>query len=141
MMVKVFDYGFMGSLGMDVDVHHDNDDVEFHVYYDKKHYWKIVKEFNAESEDFEYFFFSDFEGFEECPKEECLEILSQTRYISDVLSQLTCMASDEYKKEHITYEYTPEQIFDNISYFKNAKKNLSAYKALLFFGDYLIMQK
>lgn len=36
------------------------------------------------------------------------------------------------------YNYSDTLIFDNIDYFKRCKEfGLSAYKALLFFGDYL----
>lgn len=59
-------------------------------------------------------------------------------YFTDVLSQLICNASDEYKSKYITYNYTIEQVQDNKDYFKKCLKNgLSAYKALLFFSDYL----
>ena len=59
-------------------------------------------------------------------------------YFADVLSQLTCNASDEYKSTCITYEYTVAEIRNNEDYFKKCLKNgLSAYKALLFFDDYL----
>ena len=38
----------------------------------------------------------------------------------------------------LEYTYTVEQIFENLDYFdKCRKRGLSAYKALLFFNDYL----
>lgn len=38
----------------------------------------------------------------------------------------------------LEYTYTDEQIFENVEYFdKCRKRGLSAYKALLFFHDYL----
>jgi len=38
----------------------------------------------------------------------------------------------------LEYTYTDEQIFGNVEYFEKCKKRgLSAYKALLFFHDYL----
>jgi hypothetical protein len=47
-------------------------------------------------------------------------------------------ATDEYKQEYITYEFTNEQVDNNLKYFKSClNDNLSAYKALLFFNDYL----
>lgn len=59
-------------------------------------------------------------------------------YILNAKSQLYCNASDEYKKEHITYGYTNEQIDENWFFFKQCyDMNLSEYKALLFFSDYL----
>lgn len=59
-------------------------------------------------------------------------------YILNAKSQLHCNASDEYKKEYITYGYTNEQIDENLFFFKECyDMNLSAYKALLFFSDYL----
>lgn len=38
----------------------------------------------------------------------------------------------------LDYAYTDEPLFDNIAYFEDCfKRGLSAYKALLFLGDYL----
>jgi len=59
-------------------------------------------------------------------------------YIKDVKCQLTCNATEEYKNNYITYIYTNEQVDDNLKYFEKCMNdNLSAYKALLFFNDYL----
>lgn len=58
-------------------------------------------------------------------------------YIADVKSQLCCNNIGE-TIEYITYDYTEEQIDNNLDYFKHCmEKNLSGYKALLFFSDYL----
>ena len=58
-------------------------------------------------------------------------------YIEDVKSQLCCN-NDLYKVNYITYDYTEEEIMTNMDYFKKClENNLSAYKALLFFYDYL----
>lgn len=59
-------------------------------------------------------------------------------YLQDVKSQLTCNATIEYSSMYITYTYTNEQIESNLNYFRDCLKHgLSAYKALLFFGDFL----
>lgn len=56
-------------------------------------------------------------------------------YMDDVRSQLTCNAPNS---EHVTFEYTPEQVQEHLIYFlKCFKRNLSPYKALTFFIDYL----
>ena len=58
-------------------------------------------------------------------------------YLEDVKSQLCCN-NDLDKVDYITYNYTEQQIERNIEYFKYClRQNLSAYKALLFFSDYL----
>lgn len=60
------------------------------------------------------------------------------KYIIEVKEQLFCNASKEYRDNNITYLYSNEQIDNNLYYFKKCmKENLSAYKALLFFNDYL----
>jgi hypothetical protein len=59
-------------------------------------------------------------------------------YIIDVKEQLECNATEEFKKEFITYSYTNEQIDKNLDYFKKCQlEGLSGYKALLYFCDYL----
>lgn len=64
--------------------------------------------------------------------------ISFETYMIDVKSQLCCNATDEYKQEYITYGHTNEQVDNNLKYFKSCMNdNLSAYKALLFFNDYL----
>ena len=35
-------------------------------------------------------------------------------YIADAKQQLYCNASDEYKKEYITYDYTNNQVDNNL---------------------------
>lgn len=59
-------------------------------------------------------------------------------YMADVRSQLECNATPEYKEKYITYVYSNETIESNLEYFEERmKEGLSAYKALLFFWDYL----
>lgn len=42
------------------------------------------------------------------------------------------------KRSETSYNYDDQLLFDNIDYFKRCQeKGLSAYKALLFFNDYL----
>lgn len=60
------------------------------------------------------------------------------KYIENAKEQLDCNATDDFKNNYITYLYSNEQIDDNLDYFKNCMKSgLSAYKALLFLGDFL----
>lgn len=60
------------------------------------------------------------------------------KYIEDAKSQLDCNASENYKKQHVTYLYTNEQVDEHLEYFEKCMgSGLSAYKALLFFGDYI----
>lgn len=60
------------------------------------------------------------------------------KYIFNAKQQLDCNASEYYKRNYITYDYTEEQIDNNIAYFERCMKSgLSDYKALLFFYDYL----
>jgi hypothetical protein len=60
------------------------------------------------------------------------------RYMQDVFSQLDENTSDEYKKEHVTYTFSTKLVNNNLDYFEWCMgKQLSAYKALLFFSDYL----
>lgn len=59
-------------------------------------------------------------------------------YMEDVYSQLECNASDDFKSKHIVYNYTPEEVDINADYFEACfMGHMSAYKALLFFHDYL----
>jgi hypothetical protein len=59
-------------------------------------------------------------------------------YMDAVRSHLTCNASEYDLNNYITYDYTNEQIDDNIGYFRECKIwGLSPYKALLFFYDHL----
>ena len=58
-------------------------------------------------------------------------------YIEDVKSQLCC--NNPEIVDFITYDYSEQQIDENLDYFKEClDKNLSGYKALLFFSDYLL---
>lgn len=59
-------------------------------------------------------------------------------YIDKVKEQLFCNADDEYKSKYIVYNYTNEQVEENVEYFKQCLEyGLSPYKALLFFNDFL----
>ncbi len=58
-------------------------------------------------------------------------------YIKEVKEQLYCNATEDYKNNYITYDYTNEEVDQYYDFFRRCKKEgLSAYKALLFFGDY-----
>jgi len=60
------------------------------------------------------------------------------KYIKKVREQLYCNATENYKNNYITYDYTNKQIDEYLDYFEKCKiNNLSSYKALLFFGDYI----
>lgn len=57
-------------------------------------------------------------------------------YIEDVKSQLCCNNDDDV--DYITYDYTEQQIYDEIKHFEDCwKRNISGYKALLYLADYL----
>jgi hypothetical protein len=59
-------------------------------------------------------------------------------YLNELKEQLFCNATQEYKDNNITYLYSNEIIDNNLNYFERCMKDeLSAYKALLFFNDYL----
>jgi hypothetical protein len=59
-------------------------------------------------------------------------------YIQKVKELLYCNATEEYKNNNITYLFTNDEIDKNIDYFLDCEKNeLSSYKSLLFFYDYL----
>ena len=65
-------------------------------------------------------------------------------YIDKIKTYLCCnMTEEQHRKEFIVcYEYSEEQIYQHIDYFKNCYNNeLSSNKALLFFYDYLIELK
>lgn len=50
--------------------------------------------------------------------------------------------SAEDRKKYICYTYTPEQVKEHEDYFRACfKSDLSGYKALLFFCDYLRMDE
>ena len=58
-------------------------------------------------------------------------------YIEDIKSQLCC--NNPKIVNFITYDYSEQQIDENLDYFKEClDRNLSGYKALLFFSDYLL---
>jgi hypothetical protein len=59
-------------------------------------------------------------------------------YIEDVKSQLDETATDFHKSNYVTYTYSNELVDTNLDYFEDCMNGgLSAYKALLFFYDYL----
>lgn len=59
-------------------------------------------------------------------------------YIKEIKKQLHCNCSDDEKNKYITYMYTNKQVDDNLDYFKKCnERNLSPYKSLLFFNDYI----
>lgn len=56
-------------------------------------------------------------------------------FIKDAKSQLICNVTEEYQEEYVTYDYTNEDIDNNLDYFKKRyDEGFSAYKALLLFG-------
>ena len=58
-------------------------------------------------------------------------------YIRDIKSQLCC--NNPEIVDFITYDYTEQEIDENLDYFQDClNRNLSGYKALLFFCDYLL---
>jgi hypothetical protein len=60
------------------------------------------------------------------------------KYIASVKEQLDTNATNDYKNNYITYDYSNKQVDENLSYFYSCMKtNLSPYKALLFFEDHL----
>ena len=60
------------------------------------------------------------------------------QYMENVREQLECNATDDYKSKYVVYAYSNELVDLNIEYFKKClDKQLSAYKALLFFHDYI----
>ena len=59
-------------------------------------------------------------------------------YIKRAKEQLWCNASEEDKKSLYLYDYTDEQVDEYFDYFQKCyDTGLSAYKALLFFHDWL----
>ena len=63
-------------------------------------------------------------------------------YIVDVKSQLTCNTSKDVLFEHITYNYEESEIDNHLDYFTDCMdEGLSPYIALLFFYDYLELNK
>lgn len=59
-------------------------------------------------------------------------------YMNAVREQLYCNATESYSNKYVTYTYTNKQVQENAGYFKKCmESNLSPYKALLFFDDFL----
>lgn len=59
-------------------------------------------------------------------------------YIQEVKELLCCNMSEEDKQKYICYLYTDDVIDKHLDYFKEClQSDLSPYKALLFFNDYL----
>jgi len=64
--------------------------------------------------------------------------MKMEKYIIKVREQLDCNSTQEDREMYGTYKYSNEDIDNNKDYFiRCADNGLSAYKALLFFGDYL----
>jgi hypothetical protein len=62
-------------------------------------------------------------------------------YLEDIKSQLCCNIPNLNEIDYITYDFTNEQIDENLDYFQDClNRNLSGYKALLFFNEYLSEQ-
>lgn len=62
--------------------------------------------------------------------------ISFDEYLKDVKSQLTCNASGDYKSKYITYDYSEEEVNNNLNHFKGCyNQNISGYKALLFLSE------
>lgn len=65
-------------------------------------------------------------------------LLNIDEYMNAVRRQLYYNATESYSNKYITYTYTNKQVQDNVGYFKKCmESNLSPYKALLFFDDFL----
>lgn len=63
---------------------------------------------------------------------------SLKEYLDRVFEQLVCNSDEEYKSKYVTYNYTNDQINENLDYFQKCLDfGLSPYKSLLFFSDYL----
>ena len=65
-------------------------------------------------------------------------------YINKLYTYLCCnMTEEQHKNEYVVcYDYTENDVMNNIAYFKQCYRNeLSPNKALLFFYDYLIEKK
>ena len=59
-------------------------------------------------------------------------------YMNAVREQLYCNANEPYSNKYITYTFTNKQVQDNVGYFRKCmESNLSPYKALLFFDEFL----
>lgn len=69
---------------------------------------------------------------------------SFNEYLTKVYSHLCCNITEEQRKHEyiVCYDYSEEEVRDNISYFQECyHSGLAAYKALLFFYDFLIDKK
>ncbi len=59
-------------------------------------------------------------------------------YLEAIRAQLYCNATESYSNKYITYTFTNKQVQDNVGYFRKCmESNLSPYKALLFFDEFL----
>lgn len=60
------------------------------------------------------------------------------QYMEKVFSQLEEHATEEHKAEYVTFTYSSKLINNHLDYFEDCmNKELSAYKALMWFQDYL----
>lgn len=60
------------------------------------------------------------------------------KFMKDVMEQLACNASDEYKKRNVTFDFTPEEVRRNSRYFMRCfEAHISPYVALTQFGDFI----
>jgi hypothetical protein len=63
-------------------------------------------------------------------------------YMLDVKSQLDENATEYAKDNYVLYTYSNELIDNNLDYFEKCmNRELSPYKALLFFYDYLYSEE
>lgn len=77
-------------------------------------------------------------GEDTCDKFLSLQVSSFEAYMLDVRSQLKCNISEEEYYLYGAYDYTNEQIDENLEYFRECyNQPLSAYKALLFLNAHL----
>ena len=59
-------------------------------------------------------------------------------YLEDTKRHLNHFQTDNELKEYYNFDYTFQEILENKEYFESClNKELSTYKALLFFEDYL----
>lgn len=64
--------------------------------------------------------------------------VSFEEYIEKVKSNLYCNLSEDEKKVFYSYDFTEDEIDNNLDYFRDYYNNdISAYTSLLFFADYL----
>lgn len=68
----------------------------------------------------------------------CMFAVSFEEYIEKVKSNLYCNLSEDEKKVFYSYDFTEDEIDNNLEYFKDCYNNdISAYTSLLLFADYL----